>query len=391
MRTVAYGSRPLPLPEGLAADVLLPPAPPPEVDPDELLARAFAQPVQSPPLAQLAPAGARVTVIVSDATRDEPRGLLFHAVRRELAHIPDGNITIAVANGTHAPGPRAALGLGADVLAKHHLINHDGSDLASLVDLGTTARGTRVRIHRAAAEADLIVCTGRIKPHYFAGYGAGAKSLFPGLGAREDIRKNHALKEHPSSRLGRVAGNACREDLEEAVRLVRAKTFLLNVVMSGDRPIGAVAGDLIAAHRRGCDLARPFCEVHAEPADIVVVSDSLPLTMNLYQAAKLLAPAGWLTKPGGVVVLAAECPRGTGPVDVVNEGIWRIGLRHFFGGESEPVVLLVSSLPRAVVEQTFCRYADGIDDALAQARGIVGGDGRVLVLPRGGDLIPVVS
>src|SRR5262249_44407012 len=158
----------------------------------------------------------------------------------------------------------------------------------------------RVRIHRAAAEADLVVCTGRIKPHYFAGYGAGAKALFPGLGAREDIRQNHALKAHPSSRLGRVAGNACREDLEEATRLAHAKAFLLNVVMSGDRAVGAVAGDLVAAHRRGCDLARPHCEVRAQPAEIVIVSDSLPLTTNLYQAAKLLAPAGWLTRPGGV-------------------------------------------------------------------------------------------
>jgi nickel-dependent lactate racemase len=161
--------------------------------------------------------------------------------------------------------------------------------------------------------------------------------------------------------------------------------------MSGDRAVGAVAGDLVAAHRRGCDLARPHCEVRSEAADIVIVSDSLPLTTNLYQAAKLLAPAGWLTRPGGVVILAAECPRGTGPVDVVNEGIWRIGLRHYFKGSDEPVVLLVSSLPRSVVEQTFCRYADGIEDALAQARGIVGGEARVLVLPRGGDLIPVVS
>jgi nickel-dependent lactate racemase len=332
-----------------------------------------------------------VTVIISDATRDEPRGLLFRAIRRELAHVSDENITIAIANGTHPPGPPVALGLGADVLARHRVVNHDASDVAALVELGTTGRGTRVRVHRAAAEADVVVCTGRIKPHYFAGYGAGAKALFPGLGAREDIRSNHALKEHPSSRLGQVAGNACREDLEAAARMVGAKTFLLNVVMSGDRPVGAVAGDLVAAHRRGCDLARPHSEVRAARADIVIVSDSLPLTTNLYQAAKLLAPAGWLARPGGVVILAAECPRGTGPVDVINEGIWRIGLRHYFSESTDPMILLVSSLPRAVVEQTFCRYAGSIEDALAQARGMVGGGARVLVVPRGGDLIPVVS
>src|SRR5579884_1521060 len=135
MRTVAYGSRPLALPEGIEADFLLPPPPPPEADLEDMLSSALAAPIQSPPLAQLARPDSRVTVIVSDATRDEPRGALFAAVRRELAHVPDDRITIAVANGTHAPGPTAALGLG-EALKHHPIVNHDATDLPSLVELG---------------------------------------------------------------------------------------------------------------------------------------------------------------------------------------------------------------------------------------------------------------
>ncbi|HJZ87806.1 MAG TPA: lactate racemase domain-containing protein [Polyangia bacterium] len=391
MRTVAYGSRPLPLPDGLAASFLLPPHPPPEADLEEVLVRALGAPIQSQPLRALAPAGSRVTVIISDATRDEPRGLLFRSVRRELAHLADEQVTIAIANGTHTPGPPEALGLGREVLQRHRVVNHDATDLASLVELGQTSRGTRVRVHRALVDTDLVVATGRIKPHYFAGYGAGAKALFPGLGAREDIRQNHKLKQHPSARLGRIAGNACREDVEDAVRLIQARTFLLNVVMASDRPVGAVAGDLIAAHRRGCELARPYCEVAGEPADIVITSDALPTTINLYQASKLLAPAGWLLRSGGVAILAAECPRGTGPLDVVNEAIFRIGIRHYFAGADEPTIYLVSSLPESVVAQTYCRYAGSVEDALSKARAQLGEGARVLVLPRAGDLIPVVS
>src|SRR5262249_30036037 len=123
-------------------------------------------------------------------------------------------------------------------------------------------------------------------------------------------------------------------------------------------------------------------------ADIVITSDSLPVSMNLYQAAKLLAPAGWLLRPGGVVILCAECPRGTGPLDVVNEGIWKLGIRHFFA-DPEPTDLLVSSLPKNVVDVTFTRYAENLDDAVAQARAQVRGSPRILVMPRAGDLIPV--
>jgi nickel-dependent lactate racemase len=371
----------------LVADVLLPPAPPPEADLEDLIARALAAPIQSPPLRTLARPGQRVTVIISDATRDEPRGLLFRAVRRELGHLPDEHITIAVANGTHAPGPLAALGLGPDVLKQYRVVNHDASDVASMVDLGRTSRGTRVRIHRALAESEVVVATGRVKPHYFAGYAAGAKALFPGLGAREDVRQNHLMKSDSSARLGRLEDNVVRLDLEEAARLVPARAFLLDVVMAGDRAVAAVAGDLVAAHRRGAELARPFCEVSAAPADIVVASDGLPATVHLYQAAKLLAPAGWLLRPGGVAILAAECPRGTGPLDVVNEGIFRIGIRHYFP-DAEPTIYLVSSLPVSVVEQTFCRHAGSLEEALAQARSRVGDGARVLVLPRAGDLIP---
>jgi nickel-dependent lactate racemase len=391
MRTVAYGARPLALPEGLVAEFVRPAPPPPETDSEEVLQRALGTPMQSPPLAALVGAQTRVTIVVSDATRDEPRGLLFRAVRRELAEVPDDRITVAVANGTHQPGPPEALGLGAETLRRHRIVNHDGGDLGALVELGSTSRGTRVRVHRSVADADLVVATGRIRPHYFAGYGAGAKAIFPGLGARDDVRQNHRLKEHPSARLGRVAGNVCREDLEEASRLVPGRTFLLNVIMAGDRLVDAVAGDIVAAHRRGCELARPFCETPAPRSDIVVVSDALPMTVTLYQAAKLLAPAGWMVREGGVVILAAECPRGTGPLDVVNEAIWKLGLRHYFSGAADPPILLVSSLPASVVEQTFCQHAEGLDDALAQARGIVGSDARILVAPWASDLIPRVD
>src|SRR5262249_19669508 len=149
----------------------------------------------------------------------------------------------------------------------------------------------------------------------------------------------------------------------EAARMLKARTFLLNIVMAGDRAAGAVAGDLVSAHRRGCEMARPFSEVACNRAEIVITSDALPITTNLYQAAKLLAPAGWLLREGGVAIWAAECPRGTGPLDVVNEGIFRIGIRHYFQGAAEPIIYLVSSLPQSVVEQTFCRYAATLEEA----------------------------
>ena len=196
MIELGYGLRPLPLtlPPGLVAEVLAPPAPPPLADLRAGLAEALAHPVGSRPLRQLATAKTRAVVIVSDGSRHEPRAELFAAVRAELGALADDQVTLAVANGTHQPGPLEELGLPAEVLRRHRVVNHDSRDEAQLVEVGRTSRGTRLRVNRCLVEADLIVTTGRIKPHYFAGYGGGTKGIFPGLGAEADIRQNHLLK-----------------------------------------------------------------------------------------------------------------------------------------------------------------------------------------------------
>ncbi len=387
MIALGYGTRPLPLPGGLRAEVLPPPAPPPVADLEAALAEALRQPVGSRPLREVVTARTRAVVIVSDASRDEPRAELFAAVRRQLSALRDDQITLAVANGTHAPGDPAGLGLPPEVLRRHRLVNHDGHDPDAVVEMGKTSRGTRLRVNRCVAEADVVVTTGRIKPHYFAGYGGGAKGIYPGLGFAEDIRQNHRLKADPASSLGRADLNPCREDLEEAVRRLGRDTFMLNVVEAGGAILGAVAGDIVLAHREGVRRLRPWVEVAAAPADVVVVSAPLPVSGSLYQASKLVPPAGLLLKDGGVVILAAECPDGIGPLQVVNEGIFALGVRRFL--PARYTLLLVSSMDAATVATSYAQFAPSLEAALEAARRITGPDPRVLVLPDAGDLVPV--
>jgi len=388
MTDLCYGRRPLPLPAGLAgAEVLPPPAPPPVADLPAALAGALDQPVGSRPLREVVTARTRAVIIVSDASRDEPRAELYAAVRRELAALADDQITLAVANGTHRPGDPAGLGLPPEVLRRHRLVNHDGHDAGATVEMGRTSRGTRLRVNRCLAEADVVVTTGRIKPHYFAGYGGGAKGIFPGLGFAEDIRWNHRLKADPASSLGRADLNPCREDLEEAVRRLGRDTFMLNVVEAGGAILGAVAGDIVLAHREGVRRLRPWVEVEAAPADVVIVSAPLPVSASLYQASKLVPPAGLLLRDGGVVILAAECGQGIGPVQVVNEGIFKLGVRRFL--PERYTLLLVSSMDEATVAQSYARYAPSLEAALEEASRLTGPAARVLVLPDAGDLVPL--
>lgn len=381
-RTVAlgYGRHPLEVSVPADAQILRAPSAPAATRPlAELCADALAHPVAAQRLRGRIRRDARLTIIVSDTTREEPRAALVCAVLDEIGERV--TLRIAVANGTHAPGPIDALGLPADVLARASLWNHDARDDAAFVDVGVTRRGTRVRFPRVILDSDLVVATGRIRPHYFAGFGAGSKAVFPGLGHNDDIRANHRLKSDPSSRLGAVQGNACRDDLVEAASLLPVQTYLLNVIANeADQPVAAVSGDLVEAHRAGIAVCRPLCQVDAARADVVVVSGRLPLSGSLYQASKLLAPAGPLLRPGGVAVLAAECPFGTGPLSIVNEGIYRIGIAKLF--PDPHIIYLVSSLAPDVVAQTYCRRAETVESVLALHTG------DVAVIPEAANVIP---
>jgi len=236
-----------------------------------------------------------------------------------------------------------------------------------------------MRVHRCVVEADLVVLTGCIRPHYFAGFGAGAKAIFPGLGEATAIRINHKWKTAPMARAGIVDGNPCRADLEEAVRMVRTPTFLVNGVTGPDYEVRAVVtGDIENAFRAGCDVARPWFTVRAPRALVVIASDALPVTASLYQAAKIGAAVAPLLEPGGTLVLAAECPEGVGPLETVNEAIFRIGILPRLPAGAR--IVLVSGLSREVVEQTLVEYAVRIEDVIGQTN-------RVLVVPKASQLL----
>jgi nickel-dependent lactate racemase len=134
-------------------------------------------------------------------------------------------------------------------------------------------------------------------------------------------------------------------------------------------------------------MARPWCEVAAEPAEVVVVSAPLPVSGSLYQASKLVPPAGMLLREGGVVIVCAECPGGVGPLRTVNEGIFQLGVRRFL--PERFTLLLVSGMPETTVRETYATFSPSLEAALASAQELVGKPAPdVLVLPDAGDLVP---
>jgi nickel-dependent lactate racemase len=359
-----YGRTPLSVSVPRSAEVLGRPRGAASRPVAEVLEEALDAPIGAAPLETRVAASARVTIVISDPTRAEPRDALLRAILRRLPD--DIALTIAVATGTHGPCDLDALGVDPALLARARVVNHDGHRDDDLVPLGETRRGTPVRVHRCLLEADLVVATGVIRPHYFAGFGAGVKALFPGLGGNREIRINHAWKTDHGARAGVVDGNPCREDLDEVVDMLATPTFLLDLVAApgGDFP-SAVAGDLRAAFRIGAQRCTALSCARARRARTIVVSDAPPVTGSLYQASKLVAAVAPLLEDGGTIIVAAECWNGVGPVDVVNEAIYAIGLRPRLPPRHS--IVLISSLTADQVASTYCRWAPDVATALAGA------------------------
>ncbi len=317
--TMKYGrgTVEVPLPAGEVLATLRVGETPPLADPAGAIRKALRTPIGSPPLAEVVQPGEIVCVLLNDPTRLANTDFFLPILLDELnrAGVRDGDIFGVFATGSHRPLTEAEMkaiaGRGA---GRIQLYNHDSRDEVGLAYAGRTSRGNEVYINRRVLEADRVILTGSVVYHFFAGFGGGRKALVPGVAGFQTIQANHGMMLEPGAEIGRLAGNPVHEDLVEAARL-GSPDFLLNVVLDDARRfLGVFAGDFVAAHEAACGLVRQVYGVPLKAqADLVVAgAGGHPKDINVYQVQKAMDNAALAVRPGGVVVLLAECPEGHG-------------------------------------------------------------------------------
>lgn len=311
------------LPAGMRATVVESRPVPPLGDPEAAIAEALARPIGSPPLRELARPGDRVCIVFTDITRASPDHLLVPAILRELeaAGVRDEDITLLCGIGMHRPSTleEKAAKLGAEVVARYRVIDHEPRNPQALVDLGVTPGGVPVQLHRAAVEADLLLATGIVEPHQYAGYSGGRKTVAVGAAGEALIAHTHgpAFVDHPGTRLGRIEGNPFHEAVTEAARRAGLR-FILNAVLDdGHRILRVAAGDPEAAFLELVAFARTVYEVPIpQQYDVAIGGVGYPKDTNLYQASRApsylhFAPTPVVRK-GGYYIIPARCEEGAG-------------------------------------------------------------------------------
>ena len=311
------------LPASVQADVLVSHSVEPIEDMHQAIDRALAAPVGSPPLSQLACPGDRACITFTDITRSSPDHLLVPALLRELekAGVQDRDITLLCATGMHRPSTKEEkiTKLGAEIVAHYRVVGHEPLNPAALVDLGVSSGGVPVSIYRAAVEADILVATGIVEPHQYAGYSGGGKTVAIGAAGEALIAHTHGpiFIDHPGTRLGRIEGNPFHEVVSDVARRAGLR-FILNVVLDDEkRLLRVAAGDPQKAFLDLVRYAKSVYEVGIpHQYDIVIGGVGFPKDSNLYQASRApsylyFAPVP-VVRPGGYLIIPARCEEGAG-------------------------------------------------------------------------------
>ncbi len=371
----------------------------------EVLDEAFANPVSTKTLSEIihGKQAVNAVIVVNDVTRPTPYQLILPPLLSEIenAGIAAENITLLLALGIHRPHTEEEnrVIFGDAICSKYRIENHNCDE--NLKSLGYLSNGMELILNRTAANADLLITTGLVNLHYFAGYSGGRKSILPGVAGRKLIEANHKMMSDERACLGNYSSNPVSDIMVEAARMAGVD-FIVNVVTAGKNEIlYAATGDVYDAWLS----CVKYCEKHnvvsiQQPADIVIAScGGYPKDINMYQSQKALDSAALAVKDGGTIILVAECSEGLGEETfeewikqafTIEDIINRFHNSFELGGHKayaicrtlkKANIILVSSLSQSVVLDMFLQYAENLEDALRIAYKNHGDNPSIIIMP----------
>lgn len=375
------------------------------------------QPIASPPFNEIFQAGDQVTIIISDITRLWAKTHLYlpYVIKRlNKLGIPDDNIIILIATGTHREETEEekALLVGRELYQRIQVIEHN-CNTSPMVSIGTSSRGTEVILNELVVNRKLIL-TGGIVHHLMAGFGGGRKSIVPGVASKKTIAQNHLHALDPKEKhsnpligVGITENNPLHLDMLECARLAKPDFLINSIVDTNGNLAKLFAGDWLKAWQEGCQWAdEKFGVPIKEKADLVIAScGGYPKDISLYQSTKTLFNASQAVKPGGTILLLAECRDGAGAdaffgwSKPLKEGKLDEELRKNFTipgyifyaaveSAQKSRVILLSSIKKELVEPMGIIATNSLEEAITLID-LQNKDQKIILMPYGGATIPI--
>lgn len=387
--------------------------------PEQYLESVIDDPVGGLPLGKNFLTEDRVLIIVSDITRYTGAELFLPVLLQRLNRtgICDDQISVLFSLGIHRKltAREKKIIVGEDVARRIKLFQHDPDDRGQMEYVGETSRGTPILINQKVLETDRLILTGGIAFHYLAGFGGAGKALLPGVSSRESclafhklILKSQDYGIRTQSFAGQLEDNLMQEDILEVADKLSPDFILNTITSSSGKIIYAVAGELKAAHKKGCNHFLEHYGVQIkEKADLVIVScGGYPKDINFIQAHKSIEHAFQAVREGGVMIVLAECPDGFGNPTFLNwfqnrdkkSFLENLNFKFEINGQTAFAtfmkakmvrIILVSSLKTEDVAKMSLIPAANIDKALDLSQELLGKNPTTFVIPEGASVLPI--
>jgi lactate racemase len=242
---------------------------------DRRLTESQVREIAAQALAPLHLAGKKVLLIVPDATRTAPVGLLFRVIHDLI--------------GTETK----ALGV------------IPSSEIGELSG-GLFEMDVAVAINRAVLEYDQLIIVGPVFPHEVVGFSGGNKYLFPGVGGPDILNFFHwlgAVITNP-----KIIGNKwtpVRRVVDRAAAMVPVPRFAFCMVVQESGLAGLYAGPPEAAWSQAADLSDKLHIVYKDHPFHTVLSCAPPMYDEIWVGGKCMYKLEPVVADGGELIIYA--------------------------------------------------------------------------------------
>jgi len=253
-------------------------------------------------------------ILVDDITRQTPTSWILPVVLDHVTRcgISKEAVDILVATGTHRPMnlDEQKKKYGESIVKTMNIKFHNYKD--DVVNIGSTRSGIPVVVNRLVLEHDFVMGIGSVIPHRVAGFSGGGKIVQPGISGEKTTGLTHWLSAKYEGReiLGK-ADNPVRQEIEEIAEFA-GLDFIINVVPDGlGNPVGVFAGEPKSTFYEAAKFSKEYFAVKS-PKSKIVITDSFPADLELWQAAKGVYSGDLVLDKGGALILVTPCPEGVG-------------------------------------------------------------------------------
>ena len=271
--------------------------------------------------------GQRIVLIIPDATRTAPIGLMFKTLFNQIAGVAK-KFDVMLALGTHPAMTEAAINERVEITAAERastyqnveFINHEWDNPAALRDLGSIpaediktlsgglfAMDVPVHINRRLFDYDQIIICGPVFPHEVVGFSGGNKYLFPGVAGPGILNFFHWLGAVVTNPM--IIGNkwtAVRKVVDRAGAMVTVPKLCFCLVVHGHGELaGLFAGTPEQAWDDASELSRELHITYKDRPFHTVLSCAPKMYDELWVGGKCMYKLEPIVADGGELIIYA--------------------------------------------------------------------------------------